>query len=221
MAVRSSLWYRLGFLLEQGLSSPRSVLSAVSKGALDAKKASARTPGAADALKTLGPGALAGRLLALWPARERPGVARLLRAAAAGAGAAAVIDVLSPLLRGELRLEAVDDATLRRAVRGAVRGLVYGAVVDPRLPGPALVRGATFGAADYLAAPLGGVDKVLGSSAPHRRIPGLSALVADLTADDEHDEELVDALAFGLVLALLYGEGDAPPSSHDAPDADG
>ena len=82
------------------------------------------------------------------------------------------------------------------------RGLLYGALVEPRLPGPALVRGTLYGTLEYLVSPWGGLTALAGPGAPHRRIPLLASLFDDY---QRSDDSFADHLVFGVALALLYG----------------
>lgn len=90
-----------------------------------------------------------------------------------------------------------------RLVSGTARGLVYGAIAEPRLPGPPVLRGVAYGTAEFLLSPLGGVGKLLGNQAPYRRIPLLRLLVEDSPA---MEDGYVEHLVFGLALALMAGE---------------
>lgn len=161
--------------------------------------------GALDLLLAAGTGTAVSRLLAAWPARRRPTLVRLLRAAAAGASATLLRELLEPLIRGRAELPRFDPGTADRMTAGAARGLIYGGVLDPRLPGPAMARGLTFAAAEYLLSPWGGLRGVVGRHAPYRKLPVLSQLLDD---PDAGEEEFLDHLVFGLALGLLYGEED-------------
>ena len=96
---------------------------------------------------------------------------------------------------------------------GAARGVLYGAVLEPRLPGSPLVRGATFGVMEYVTSPFGGLDSILGASSPHRTMPILDAL---LGPGDAMVGSMVDYVAFGATLGLLYGAGSARRGNRDA-----
>jgi hypothetical protein len=157
-----------------------------------------------DALDTViaaGSAALLSRILQLREPDRRTGVTDLLRAGAAGAGASLLHELVAPLLHGELRAPELDGDLGEALLAGAARGLVYASLVEPRLPGPALARGLVFGTAEYLASPWGGLTKLAGRSAPHRRIPLFSGL---FEGSDEKEDRVLDHLAFAVALAALY-----------------
>ena len=147
-------------------------------------------------------GALVTAALKLWPARYKPTVIGLARAGAAGAAAAVARMALGVLL-GAPATSREEEDPLAPVLSGVARGMIYASVVDPRLPGPVLVRGATFGALEYAAEPWGGLEGLLESLPPHRRIPFLGTL---LDARSE-DPSLAGQIFFGMVLASLYGRG--------------
>jgi hypothetical protein len=165
---------------------------------------------ALDALLTTLTGALAGKALGLLPAGRTPGVLGLARAAAAGAGAALLREVLDPLLRGEARIPQLGPETGEALFAGAARGLLYGAVVEPRLHGPAALRGALYGSIEYAVSPWGGLGQLMGERAPHRRLPLVQGLLGDYALGDDG---WLDHLVFGLALALLYGGPGSEESS--------
>jgi hypothetical protein len=169
---------------------------------------------------SLGLGALAALLLERGGSRgSRPGP-RWVRAALSGAGAGLARELLRPLLAGELRAPEVDEELFERVAAGAVRGLIYAMIVDPSIPGPPALRGLVYGSAEYALEPLGGLKGIVGRRAPHRRLPVLGEL---LDAWDAGDEGLVDHLAFGLTLALLYGRDEraaTDPASNGIGDDD-
>jgi hypothetical protein len=154
-------------------------------------------------LLSVGTGTVVTRLLGLWTPRHRPALSRLLRAAAAGAGASVLRELLHPLLRGEPRLPEWEEGIGERMAAGAARGLLYGSVAEPRLPGSALLRGAAYGTAEYLLSPYGGLKGLVGKHAPHRRIPILATVVEEL---EPGEETFLDHLAYGVALGLLYGD---------------
>jgi hypothetical protein len=145
---------------------------------------------------------LAGRVLAAWRPRRRPGPIRLLRAALAGGGAALLLDLVRPLLVGRPALPVLDGETAGRLLAGVGQGLVYGTVVEPRVPGPALLKGALFGSAEYAADPAGGLGHLLGAHTPQGRLPVVSQLLDEI---DVHDRAYLEHLVYGVALALLYG----------------
>ena len=205
MAERHDPWFKLGYALERVRARPHDTVAGSRAGRA-----------LVEVMKGAGLPLVAGVLADRLPSRRGPGFSRLLRAAGAGAGAALAREVLDALLHGELPTLGLDDARIGRLLSGVARGLVYGGVVDTRLPGPPLARGAVFGLAEYLLAPLGGATAVLGRRAPHRRIPGLAAI---LEGNEPGERDLIDHLVFGLVLALLLGDGrrddDADGDSDD------
>lgn len=159
---------------------------------------------ALDALLTTGAGAVAGKILGLLPARRRPGILALMRAGAAGAGAALLREVLDPLIRGEVRVPLLGPRTADALLAGAARGVLYGAVLEPRLPGPPAMQGIVYGSLEYAVSPWGGLDALLGNGAPHRRIPLMAGLFEGYALGED---TYLDHLIFGMTLALLYRRG--------------
>jgi hypothetical protein len=229
MSESPSIWFRIGYALERARQEPligrleglaerrngreiepkdraRQVARQSAEGAAPAPREDAL-----DALLTAGAGAIAGKLVGLVPARRTPGVVGLLRAGAAGAGAALLRELLDPLLRGEKRLAPLGPEAAEAAFAGAARGLLYGAVLEPRLPGPTALRGVLYGSLEFVVSPWGGLTSLLGDRAPHRRIPMLRGLFEDYALGDD---SYVDHLAFGVALALLYGSAPYEPPDH-------
>ena len=99
-------------------------------------------------------------------------------------------------------------------IAGVAQGLVYAAIVEPRTPGPALLKGALYGSVEYAADPLGGLAAVFGGQTPQARIPVIGDFLDGL---DAHDRAFIEHLVFGIALALLY---DPSPSSNGIPDDD-
>jgi hypothetical protein len=149
-----------------------------------------------------GGGALVTAALRAWPPRGTPGPLRLARAGAAGAGAAVARMVIQRLLDLDGASEA-DADPLAPVLAGAARGLIYASVVEPRLPGPSILRGAVYGGLEFGASPWGGLEGLLDTLPPHRRVPFLASL---LDARD-NDPTLAGHLLFGVILASLYGRG--------------
>ena len=144
----------------------------------------------------------AGKLLDFMPRRRRPGVFGLVRAGAAGAAAALLREAIRPLVTGQQRDQPLMEAARGVALAGAARGFLYGGLIDPRIPGPPVVRGAAYGLIEHLVSPWGGLTEIAGPRAPHRTIP----ILADLFEDFEpSDDTLVDHLVFGIALAAIYG----------------
>jgi hypothetical protein len=152
--------------------------------------------------------ALVGRLLDAMPRKRRPGPIRLLHAAAAGAGAAIVRELLASKMSGAPDDRPLADRARGAAMLGGARGLLYGALVEPRLPGPPVMRGAVYGLVEHLVSPLGGLTALAGPRAPHRSIPFVSTLFEEL---EQGDETLLDHVLFGIGLAALYGARPADP----------
>jgi hypothetical protein len=202
-----SFWYTLGRTVEAA-----SALLAAPDAARPARaRARAEPPTPRDArespLASLVGGAV-GALVATAAARiaagRRPTLGRLVRGAAAGAGAAGILYAARVLLDREDDL-AADPAgeAADEILAGAGRGVLYAAVLDPFLPGPPLVRGAMAGTVDYFAAPLGGIFSRLQPLSPVRRVPVLSIL---LETGDAEDDPYLTFLLHGALLGLLYGE---------------
>lgn len=231
MADQDGLWYRIGYGLEHARGAVPGGLRLRSLAERRADKVTPRRPArpaAAAAVGTASPpsgdageaddasrdghdallaalaAALGSKVLHLAPVRRRPGLGRLVKAGAAGAGAAVLREVLRPLVTARADGRPLQEAVADAAVAGSARGLLYGALIEPRLPGPSLLRGLLFGYAEYLASPWGGLTKLAGQSAPHRSVPVLAGLFDDL---GPHEDTLADHLAFSVTLALLYGGG--------------
>ena len=223
-----SIWYHLGYALESarhGARSAQEVRSAektLGRGrgrSSDKARSSRKVSGEAreperrsrssmvDQLIATGTGILGDRLFSIVAGR-RPGTLRLTRAAFAGAGAALA---LSLFRNGKNGTSAVGqsgyDPTAALLV-GAARGMLYGAVLEPRLPGSPLLRGATFGVMEYVTSPFGGLDGILGASSPHRTVPILAALLGP-SDSGAGAGSIADHVAFGVTLGLLYGAGSA------------
>jgi hypothetical protein len=219
MTSEESLWYRLGYALE-GAKVPTAAGKAKDGGKRTPKRrrgapAAESESSTGDALVTAGIAAVAARLLDAWEPKREVGFKRLLWAGASGAAAALLLDVVKPLLRGEGGLPALDRETADRVLAGVGLGLIYGAVVEPRVPGPALLKGALFGSADYAAEAAGGLTRLLGAHAPHGKLPFVGRIFEDA---DAHDGAYLEHLAFGVTLALLYGSS---PSSNGIVEDDG
>lgn len=217
MPHKKSLWYKVGFALEKARQAPASggkALASLKDRTRPAEEKSSRkiqNPESwptADELVASGAAALAGRVLDGWRPRSRGGAARLIRAGIAGATAAFVVEVVRPFLEGRIEAPTLDRELVDRLLVGAGQGLVYGGVVEPRIPGPAMVKGALYGSAEYAVDPMGGLSHLLGGHAPQGRLPVVASLLEDL---DGHDRAYVEHVAFGIALAILYGSS---PSSN-------
>jgi hypothetical protein len=218
MASKKSIWYHVGHALERARHTPpaRPGVAGLEarRGGNQGKAGSAPLPSADDMLAA-GVALVVDRVLAGWGRKDPPGLTRLVRAGAAGAAAALLVDLVRPLLRGQPELPTIDRATADRMLHGAAQGLLYGAVVEPRLPGPALVKGATYASAEYWTDPMGGLAELLGAHAPHRNLPVLGEA---LDALGERDRAYLEHLVFGIALALIY-EPDSS-SKRIVPDAE-
>ncbi len=218
MPPKQSLWFRLGYALERAREGPpaagRSLRGLTERQTkpLKAEGESESRPAPAwrsiDDIVASGASAAVAKVLNGWKPQRKTTTLRLLRAGAAGAAAALLVDVLRPLLRGDPSVGPLDKETVDRLLAGIGQGLVYGAVVEPRVPGPTLVKGALYGTAEYAVDPVGGLGRVLGAHAPYRRLPVIGHLLEDL---DPHDRAYAEHLIFGVALALLYGSS---PSSN-------
>lgn len=207
MSADPNIWYRVGYALERARGS-----EATSDEEPRARKPRAsRSAGAAkpwptaDELVTSGTVALVGKLLDAWRPARKTSFTHLLRAGAAGAGAALLLELVRPLLRGRAELPALDQDMGRRLLAGAGQGLLYGSVVEPRVPGPAVFKGAVFALAEYLADPAGGLSHILGPHSPQSRLPVVSDMLDEI---EREDREVLDHLVFAVALAVLCG--DAP-----------
>lgn len=218
MSSDSTIWYRVGYALERARrrdSSPR-------EGTNGRKPTRSRSGTddrpdwpTADDLIASGAAALAGKLLSAWSPTRKVTFTRLLRAGLAGAGAALLVELMRPLLGGRAELPEVDGETGRRLLAGAGQGVLYGAVVEPRVPGPPLLKGAAFALAEYMAHPAGGLAHLLGGHTPLGRIPGIAGVLDEL---EPEDREYVEHLAFGVALALLHGSSPPLDGSDDVAD---
>jgi len=208
MTSEESLWYRIGYALESAkIPSLPPVRGGSGRAARmrSRRRAEAQAPragGVGDDLVTAGIAALAARLLDAWQPSRRTDFKRLVWAGAAGAAAALLLDVLKPILRGEPALPTLDRDLADRLLAGVGQGLIYGAIVEPRVPGPSLVKGALFGSAEYAAEAAGGLAHVLGKHAPQGKLPFVGRMFEDAYP---HDRAYLEHLAFGVALALLYG----------------
>lgn len=222
MASTKSIWFRLGHAYERARQRPtRKAVARLSERVepSDRRRESDRSIEAAwpSAEELIAAGTMF--LLDRVPGarvRTRPGIVRLLRAGASGAAAALLVDLVKPLLRGSHETPVIDRNTADRLLSGLGQGLVYGALVEPRVPGPALVKGALYGSVEYAFDPLGGLSTVLGSHTPQGHLPFVGAMLEGL---DPHDRAYVEHLVFGIALALLYESSSS--SNGIRPDADG
>ncbi len=219
-----SIWYQVGYALESARHGARSAQEAQSakkaprsgKGRSAPETRSARrvrgeeteprgrpVSSTVDQLIATGTGILGDRLFAIVAGR-RPGGLGLTRAALAGAGAALALSLLRNGMNGTPEVGRRPYDPTAELLTGAARGMLYGAVLEPRLPGSPLLRGAAFGVIEYVTSPFGGLDAILGASGPHRTMPIIAAL---LGSSDSVAESMADHVAFGVTLGLLYGAG--------------
>ncbi len=217
-----SIWYQLGYALESarhGASSARS--AAQTRSARNGRGKTAdpeRRPVSStiDQLIATGTGMLGDRLFSI-VVGERPATLRLTRAALAGAGAALALSLLRNGKNGtrEGGQDPLDPTA--ELLSGAARGMLYGAVLEPRLLGSPLLRGATYGVMEYVTSPFGGLDGILGASSPQRTMPIVAALLGrSYSGAKPATGSMTDHLAFGLALGLLYGGGSARRGSRVA-----
>jgi hypothetical protein len=141
-----------------------------------------------------------GRALERCARSRRPTPLRLLRGAAAGAGAAGIVYALRRFTDDPGELEFTDEV-----LAGAGRGVVYAAVLEPFLPGPPALRGALLGTMEYIMEPWGGAITHLQKLSPARKLPIVGAL---LETGDAEDDPYVSFLIYGIALGILYGDGD-------------
>jgi hypothetical protein len=224
MTSEDGFWYRVGYALERArrpsTRRERGRLAGLTERAseetLDAAEERAESNGSggflSEQLVTAGVAALAGRLLDVWEPKRSVRFSRLLWAGAAGAAAALLVDAVRPFLRGEPNRPVFDRATADRLIAGVSQGLLYGAVIEPRVPGPTVLKGALFGSAEYAADAAGGLVRLLREHTPHGRLPVVGRMLEEI---DPHDRVYLEHLAFGIALAVFCGSA---PSSNGAED---
>lgn len=211
-------WYDLGFALEKARQAPsrdrldslvdrlmsfRGGGGAPERGRPRDSNSSADGSDAFDRVLGGGAAVLTQRLLGAIPKHSDPSVMRVAKGAAAGAAATLLRELTHPLLHGRLEMPPIDAGFPERLASGAARGALFAAVLDPRIPGPAPLRGALYATVEYLLAPGGGLSPYVGKIAPWRILPGADAVVKKL---ERGEESILDHLVFGLALALLLGE---------------
>lgn len=213
MPKNQDLWYRIGYALETTRGRrpaarggkrqkpahagevPGRVLEGVTRRVL-----ADLPPEVLETVFTVGAGTVLTRVLSLWPGRRRPGLFRLLRAGGAGAAAALLAELIRPVLSGKKTEKALEEELTDVLLSGAGRGLLYAALVEPRVPGPPALQGAVYGSLEYVLTPWGGLEELAGRAVPYRRIPVLSVLLRGRG----EEEALLEHLAFGVALAILY-----------------
>ena len=217
-----SIWYQLGYALESarhGASSARSTAEARSAPNRRGKAADPErrlVSSTIDQLIATGTGILGDRLFSVLGGK-RPGTLRLTRAALAGAGAALALSLFRPGKNGTKEGGQTPYDPTEELLTGAARGMLYGAVLEPRLPGSPLLRGATFGVMEYVTSPFGGLDGILGASSPNRTMPIVAALLGPGSSGAKpRAGSITNHVAFGVALGLLYGAGRASRGSRVA-----
>jgi hypothetical protein len=228
MSSDSSLWYRVGYAMEQARQLPstgRRGLAGLRERAADdpveergrggvggaseadrSGEGAGRREGASrlpldDAVAT-GAVAVAARLLDRWRPGGATGLGGILWAGAAGAAATLLLELAAPLLSSDGAEPALDASTPERLLTGSAQGMVYGAVLEPWLPGPPVLKGVLFGSAEFLLHPSGGATRVLGSRSPLGRVPMVLTLLEQLEA---RDRSFLEHVAFGAAVGVLYG----------------
>jgi hypothetical protein len=225
MVSEEGFWYRVGYALERARtpSAPHEWkrLAGLAARASQASLGDADPDGGTEAVSkngassffteqilSTGVAALAGRLLDVWEPKRHVGFTRLLWAGASGAAAALLLDTVRPFLRGEPMRPIFDRETADRLLAGVGQGLLYGAVIEPRVPGPSVLKGALFGSAEYAADAAGGLVRLLRPHTPQGKLPIVGRMLEEI---DPHDRVYVEHLAFGIALAIFYGSS---PSSN-------
>jgi len=165
----------------------------------------------ADDLMAAGVTMIVDRAIGRRGGRSAPSFKRLVRAGAAGAAAALLVDLVRPLLHGKAHPPVSDGGTADRVISGIGHGLLYGAVIEPRVPGPAVVKGALYGSVEYATDSVGGLSGLLGSHAPQSRLPVVGDILDGLNS---HDRAYLEHVLFGISLALIY---ESSPSSNGIP----
>ncbi len=206
MTSEDSVWYRLGHAIERARHprAPSRRVAGLNQRQVERKGGGPIAIPSVDELIATGIGVAVDRGIALWSGRRPPGLLRLVGAGAAGACAAVVVELLRPILTGDEAFTEVDGDVVDDVLHGVAQGLLYGGVVEPRVPGPALLKGATFGSAEYAADPVGGLGGVLGHHAPQAGLPVVGDALAEALP---RDRSYLEHLAFGIALAMIYELG--------------
>ncbi|HCO12809.1 MAG TPA: hypothetical protein DIT46_01410 [Gemmatimonadetes bacterium] len=217
MASKKNFWFQLGHAIErarQGIPTSQASVASSPHRFAEAEQQEPRTQesrapsstSTSDELIVAGIAMVADRVLRNWNKRTEVDFKQLFRAAVSGATAALIVDLLRPLVQGKPGVPVLDLETADRLIAGAGQGVVYGSIVEPRVPGPPITKGFLFGAAEYLAKPLGGVSEFLGQHAPQSRLPILSQV---LQKSEDHERLWLEHVAFGVALALIYQSKDS------------
>lgn len=129
----------------------------------------------------------------------RPHGVSWTRVALAGIAATALYE-LARAAEGRLRAEDLEpDELATRVGSGIATAALYASLLYPRLPGPPLLRGLSFGALEAATEEAGGTAALLRRLSPQVRTPLSSLLVS--TGEPAGP---LPHLAFGLGLGLLY-----------------
>lgn len=236
MSSESSLWFRVGYALEQARQLPSTGRRGLAglrdrsggrggedgnatsehgkEGRGGGSKGDGETPAQLEEFLATGTVAVAARLLDRWRPGRSTSPGALARAAAAGAAAALLVELMRPLVRDDTDAPELGSDTPEHLLTGAGQGLVYGAVLEPWLPGSSLVKGVLLGSAEYALHPSGGLTGHLGSRSPLGRVPMVLTLIQGMKG---RDRSFLEYLTFGVALAILYGR----PSSNGMRDEDG
>jgi hypothetical protein len=111
------------------------------------------------------------------------------------------LDLIRPTVR-DSEIPTLDRETGDRLLAGIRQGLLYGTILEPKVPGPTVLKGALYGTIEYAVNPMGGLSQLLAahdSEHPH------SALENFLEEFDSHNRSYTEHVIFGVILALLYG----------------
>jgi hypothetical protein len=209
MSSENSIWFRLGYALERARQAPatgtRKLATLKERRPAGGRKPSLPHPSdwpSADQLIASGAVAVVAKALDVWRPDHKAGASGAVKASVAGAAAALAVELVRPLLQGRPGLPELDSEALDRLIAGVGQGLVYGIVVEPRLPGPAILKGTLYGSAEYALDSVGGLSRLLGPHAPLKRVPVLGHLLDGVS---RRDRDFVEHLAFGTALAVIYG----------------
>ncbi|SVD38165.1 uncharacterized protein METZ01_LOCUS391019, partial [marine metagenome] len=204
MPPKQNYWFHLGYALER--------LRSISPGATEEVRILKDRPSPAgqntseDArtnwlpLKDLAtPEAVAilSKLLRTWQPRHKTALGSLVRAGAAGAVSALILDLISPAVL-DSESPTLDRETGDRLLAGIRQGLLYGAVLEPKVPGPTVLKGALYGTIEYAVNPMGGLSQLLAahdSQHPHAVLENL------LEEFDSHNRSYTEHVIFGVILA--------------------
>ncbi|SUZ54055.1 uncharacterized protein METZ01_LOCUS6909 [marine metagenome] len=208
MPPKQSYWFHLGYALER--------LRSIAPDAAEEVHISKGRPGTTgqntseDARITWPPlkdlatpeaVAILSKLLRTWQPRHKTALSSLVRAGAAGAVSALILDLIRTTI-SDSEIPTLDRETGDRLLAGIRQGLLYGAILEPKVPGPTVLKGALYGTIEYAVNPMGGLSQLLAthdSQHPHSVLENL------LEEFDSHDRSYTEHVIFGVILALLYG----------------